>query len=98
MVPAVQPQVETRSVDDKCRMTLPKQFANATVTMELVSEDEVRIRRAVVVPVADLPLPEQFLTPLSDRDRDLFLIALDNPPKPNAAFRAAAKRYNKRHG
>jgi hypothetical protein len=79
-------------------MTLPKQFANSTVTMEIVSENEVRIRRAVVVPVADLPLIEQSLAPLSDRDRDLFLEMLDNPPKPNAAFRAAAKRYKKRHG
>ena len=35
---------------------------------------------------------EQVLT-LSDRDRDAFLAALDNPPKPNAAALRAARRY-----
>jgi hypothetical protein len=31
------------------------------------------------------PLPH--LQPLSDRDRDLLLAALDNPPEPNEALR-----------
>jgi uncharacterized protein (DUF1778 family) len=30
---------------------------------------------------------------LSDRDREVFLAALDNPPKPNARLRAAARRH-----
>ncbi len=30
---------------------------------------------------------------LSDRDRDAFLAALDNPPVPNARLRKAAKRH-----
>lgn len=30
---------------------------------------------------------------LSDRDRDAFLAALDNPPEPNARLRKAAKRH-----
>jgi len=38
------------------------------------------------------------LQPLSDRDRDLFLDLLDNPPEPNAAFRKAAEAYRERHG
>jgi uncharacterized protein (DUF1778 family) len=33
---------------------------------------------------------------LSDRDRDRFLAALDADPTPNAALRAAARRYRKR--
>jgi len=32
---------------------------------------------------------------LGDRDRDAFLSALDNPPKPNARLRKAAKRHAK---
>ncbi len=32
---------------------------------------------------------------LSDRDRDAFLSALDNPPQPNARLRKAAKRHAK---
>lgn len=30
---------------------------------------------------------------LSDRDRDAFLSALDNPPEPNARLRRAAKEH-----
>ena len=33
---------------------------------------------------------------LSDRDRDLFLRTLDQPPQPNAALRRGAARYKKR--
>jgi len=33
---------------------------------------------------------------LSNRDRDLFLNLLDNPPKPNNALKSAARRYQKR--
>lgn len=32
---------------------------------------------------------------LSDRDRDIFLAALDNAPQPNAKLRKAAKRHAK---
>ena len=32
---------------------------------------------------------------LSDRDRDSFLAALDNPPEPNARLRRAAKAHAK---
>ena len=32
---------------------------------------------------------------LTDRDRDAFLSALDNPPRPNARLRKAAKRHAK---
>lgn len=32
---------------------------------------------------------------LSDRDRDAFLAALDNPPKPNARLKRAFKAHDK---
>ncbi len=41
---------------------------------------------------------EEPLQPLSDRDRDLFLDLIENPPEPNAAFRKAAEAYRKRRG
>ena len=96
MLPITPPEV--RTVDSKCRLLLPKDYANATVTIELVGVGEIRIRKAVVVPEADLPLLEDGLKPLSKRDRDLFLGLLDNPPEPTPAFRAAATKYKKRHG
>jgi uncharacterized protein DUF1778 len=89
---------ETRTVDAKSRLLLPKEFANATVTVERVGENEIRIRKAVVVPVDEFPLIEGHLKPLSDRDRDLFLQLLENPPEPTPALRKALQLHKKRHG
>lgn len=89
---------EVRMVDSKGRISLPKEFANATVMVEMVGESELRIRKAVVLPEASLPTIEDALPPLSDEDRDFFLQLIDNPPEPNAAFRKAAKHYKKWHG
>ncbi len=38
-------------------------------------------------PEGDLPFIEEAMAPLSDRDRDVFLALLDNPPPPNDALR-----------
>ncbi len=72
--------METRSTDAKGRISLPKAFANATVIIEQVSDTEVRIRKAVVIPEDEVRFYEETATPLSDRDRDRFLDLLDNPP------------------
>lgn len=90
--------IETRTADAKGRVCLPKEFANATVIIERVSETELRIRRARIVPEEEIRFSEEKPLVLSDRDRDRFLKALDNPPKPNAALRRAAGRRPKKHG
>jgi hypothetical protein len=77
----------THTTDDKARITLPKSFANSTVLVEQVSDTELRIRKARVIPEDDLPFVEETMAPLSDRDRDVFLALLDNPPPPNDALR-----------
>ena len=87
---------ETRTTDAKARVSLPKAFANATVIVEQVSETEVRIRRARVVP--EVEFEEEHHAPLSDRDRDRFLALLAHPPAPNRALRGAIAGYRKRHG
>lgn len=89
---------ETRTTDPKARVTLPKAFANKTVLIEQVSESEVRIRIARVIPEDEIRFAEESIQPLSDRDRDLFLSVLDNPPPPNEALKRAVKEYRKRHG
>src|SRR5262249_38272183 len=73
--------------DEKARITLPKNFANSTVLVEQVSDTELRIRKARVIPEDELPFVEEAMAPLSDRDRDVFLALLDNPPPPNDALR-----------
>jgi hypothetical protein len=77
----------TYTTDEKARITLPKNFANSTIMVEQVSETELRIRKARVIPEDDLRFVEQAMAPLSDRDRDVFLALLDNPPPPNDALR-----------
>ncbi|HWG46195.1 MAG TPA: DUF1778 domain-containing protein [Gemmataceae bacterium] len=86
-----------RIADKKARISLPAAFANATVIIEQVSDTELRIRKAQVVPEDEYRFAEEAVTPLSDRDRDRFLAMLDNPPAANEAFRRAAAKYRKRH-
>jgi hypothetical protein len=89
---------ETRTTDAKGRVSLPKGFANSTVIIEQVSDSEVRIRKAIVIPEDEVRFYEESAKPLSDRDRDVFLSLLDSPPGPNEALRAATARQKKPHG
>ncbi len=89
---------ETRTTDAKGRLVLPKSFANATVVVEQVSETEIRVRRAKVVPEDELPFGEEATSPLSDRDRDHFLDLLAAPPAPTPALEQAAARHKARRG
>jgi hypothetical protein len=88
--------MEKRSTDAKGRISLPKSFANATVIMEQVSDTEVRIRKAVVIPEDSFRFREEFATPLTDADRDHFLALLDQPPSPTETLKQAARRHG--HG
>jgi hypothetical protein len=78
--------METRSTDAKGRVCLPKSFANATVIIDQVSDTEIRIRKAVVIPQDEIRFTEETPIVLSDRDRDTFLDLLENPPHPNPAL------------
>jgi uncharacterized protein (DUF1778 family) len=77
---------------------LPKSFANTTVIIELVSETELRVRRAKVVAEDELAFTEESSSPLSDRDHNRFLNLLAKSPAPNAALKAAATRHKARRG
>ncbi|SIO62777.1 Protein of unknown function [Singulisphaera sp. GP187] len=90
--------METRSTDAKGRLSLPKAFANATVIIEQVSDTELRIRKAVVIPEDEVRFYEETASPLGDRDRDRFLNLLDNPPAANDALKKAAQQHAARHG
>jgi hypothetical protein len=79
--------LETRSTDAKGRVSLPKAFANATVIIEQVGENELRIRKARVIPEDEIRFSEEAPVVVSDRERERFLEALDHPPKPSAALR-----------
>jgi hypothetical protein len=87
---------ETRTADAKGRVLLSTKLANETLLIEHVSDNEYRVRVAKVIPVDEVPFLEDALTPLSDRDRDIFLALLDNPPGPNEALRKAMDRQKVR--
>ena len=90
--------LETRSTDAKGRVSLPKTFANATVIIEQVNENELRIRKARVIPEDEIRFSEEAPVVLSDRERERFLRALDRPPKPNAALRRLMAAKVKKRG
>jgi Protein of unknown function (DUF1778) len=84
-----------RTTDPKGRVSLPKAFANATVIIEQISDTELRIRKAQIIPENEMRFYEGSTSPLSDRDRDLFLSLLDEPPAANEALRRAAAASKK---
>jgi uncharacterized protein (DUF1778 family) len=90
--------LETRSTDAKGRVSLPKAFANATVIIEQVNENELRIRKARVIPEDELRFLEESPIVLSDLERERFLQALDHPPTPNAALRRLMVGKAKKRG
>ena len=77
----------TRTTDPKARLSLPKEFANATVIIEQISPTELRIRKAQVIPEDDIRFAEESSIRFSQRDYQRFVELLDNPPAPNAAAR-----------
>ena len=90
--------IHTRTTDAKGRVSLPKDFANATVIIEHLSETELRIRKARIVLEDELRFREENPTALSNEARDRFLQLLDKPPQPNATLRRAVRRHGKTHG
>jgi hypothetical protein len=91
------PSVTPRFTDKKARLILPARFANSAVLVEEVSETELRIRKAVVLPEDEMPFTEEQRPPLADEDRDFLLALLAAPPKANADLKKAAKEYRRRH-
>jgi len=68
------------------------------VIIEQVSENELRIRRARVIPEDEIRFSEEAPIVLTDRERERFLRALDEPPEPNAALRRLMASKGKKRG
>jgi hypothetical protein len=88
----------TRTTDRKGRVSLPRAFANATILIEEISNTELRIRKAQVIPEDDIRFREEVSMPLSDRDRDIFLSLLEKPLAPNKALKKLVAKHKRRHG
>ena len=76
-------KTELHEADTKGRITLLKGFANSTLLLELVSDVEIIIRKAKVIPLqsGEDPFPKSIT--LSNRDFDAVMATVENPPKPN---------------
>jgi hypothetical protein len=92
------PAFESQVIDASARVVLPESFADSTVTIMRVSEDEVHIRKTSGGPPDDVVFPEEIVTVLSDRDRDFLLDLLENPPPPNEALIKLFRDHEKRDG
>jgi uncharacterized protein (DUF1778 family) len=79
--------IETRTADAKGRVLLSNKLANETLLVDQLSDTEYRVRVARVIAVDEIPFLEESLLPLSDRDRDIFLAALEDTSPPNEALR-----------
>jgi len=86
----------TRTTDTKARVTLPRGFANSTVIVEQISDTEVRIRKAQVVPEDEVRFAEEMRAPLSARDYDQLVELINNPPDPPEVLLHMATKYGKR--
>ena len=73
---------------------------DSSVLVEEVSENELRIRKAVILSENEVPFTEENRLPLSDEDRDFLFSLLAAPPKANAADlkKAAREHQRRRHG
>jgi len=88
---------QTRTADDRGRVTLPKSFANRTVLIQQINETEVRVCLVSESRSRRTTFIEETSWPLSDAARDQFLKLLDAPPKPNAELKRALNRHRLRH-
>lgn len=70
-------------------------FANPTVVIAHVSETEIRVRRARMVPEDEAPFSEEAIAPLSNRDRDRFLALLANPKRLSPFLKRAIARHKR---
>ena len=83
----------TVTADPEGCINLPPSFANKTVVIEEVSDTEIRIRTAEAEPEDEVVFAEEIPLVLSQRDRERFFAALDDPPPANEALRKLLANY-----
>ena len=89
---------EVQIADSHARITLPVEFAEATVVLEVLSPSEIRIRKVDESSDELSEAPENRVRTLSDRDRDRFLELVESQPTANAALREAMSKRREGDG
>jgi uncharacterized protein (DUF1778 family) len=80
----------TERVDFRATPDIKALIERAAAIQGMAVSDYIR---SVLVPASQQVIAQHETRVLSDRDRDLFLQLLDNPPAPNAALQAAAEAF-----
>ncbi len=91
------PPVTSRFTDKKARLILPRRFASSAVLIEEISDTELRVRKAAIVPEDEMRFTEENRPALADQDRDFVVALLAKPPAANANLKTAVKKYRRRH-
>lgn len=93
------PSVETKTGDAaRLNFRLPTEIKKRIENAALVSGITVTdFAISALANSADEILQQHQNRRLSNRDRDVFLATLENPPEPNPALRKAAKAYKTRY-
>jgi DNA-binding transcriptional regulator/RsmH inhibitor MraZ len=81
----------TRTADAKGRIALPARFAKATVLIEEVSDTELRVRKAKIVPEDEVVFMEA-------KASKLIYELLSNPPKPSPRLRRLMQSKKLKNG
>lgn len=64
--------------------------------LRFLSVNEYLLELGLKVAEEPLPPPEEII--LSERDWEIFVSALENPPEPNEALKAAFKKHQEKYG
>lgn len=86
---------QMQTADALARVTLPAEFAETRVVVEMLSASEVRIRKADERDDELAALPENCVTTLSDRDRDRFLELVESRHAGHVALRKAMSKHRR---
>jgi uncharacterized protein (DUF1778 family) len=83
------PTINTDRIDFRITPNVKDLIERAASLQGMTTSEFIK---SVVVPASQQVVQQHETRVLSDRDRDLFLLLLDNPPTPNEALKAAARR------
>ncbi|MBR8838985.1 MAG: DUF1778 domain-containing protein [Stigonema ocellatum SAG 48.90 = DSM 106950] len=79
------------TISQEHKETLEKAAAKKSLSL-----NQYLLEIALNAAKASLTTPEKIV--LSERDWDIFVSALENPPEPNEALKAAIKEYHEEYG
>jgi uncharacterized protein (DUF1778 family) len=89
--------IETKTITIELTLTEAQlETLKKAARAKVLSLNEYLLEVGLQVAEEPLPPPEQIV--LSERDWEIFISALENPPEPNEALKAAFKKHQEKYG